>query len=88
MSDGKPPSPNPPAIFRDRRLRGRSGASTIAAMESTLLLRALSIAGCIEALARQLRVPKKQLGSWITGEVETPDGVYLRVVNFLRVAHK
>jgi hypothetical protein len=49
-----------------------------------MLARAQSLAGGIEALARQLRVPKKQLGSWIAGEVETPDGVFLRVVAFLR----
>lgn len=61
------------------------------AMENTLLdegasmlARALGIAGGIEALARELHVPKKQLGSWIAGEVETPHGVFLRVVTFLR----
>ena len=51
---------------------------------ASMLARAQSLAGGIEALARQLRVPKKQLGSWIAGEVETPDGVFLRVVAFLR----
>ena len=53
---------------------------------SSMLLRAQGIAGGIEALARELRVPKKQLGSWIAGEVETPHGVFLRVVAFLRTA--
>lgn len=53
---------------------------------ASMLLRALGIAGGIEALARQLRVPKKQLGSWIAGEVETPHGVFLRLVDFLRCA--
>lgn len=52
-----------------------------------MLLRAMNIAGGIEALARELRVPKKQLGSWIAGELETPDGVYLRLVAFLRARH-
>lgn len=51
---------------------------------ANMLLRALGIAGGIEALARELRVPKKQLGSWIAGDVETPHGVFLRVVAFLR----
>jgi hypothetical protein len=46
----------------------------------------MGVAGGVEALARQLRVPKKQLGSWIAGEVETPHGVFLRVVDFLRGA--
>ena len=56
-------------------------------MDSTsMLLRAMNIAGGIEALARELRVPKKQLGSWIAGELETPDGVYLRLVAFLRIS--
>jgi len=49
-----------------------------------MLARAMGIAGGIEALARELRVPKKQLGSWIAGDVETPHGVFLRVVAFLR----
>jgi hypothetical protein len=53
---------------------------------ASMLARAQSIAGGIEALARHLRVPKKQLGSWIAGEVETPHGVFLRVVDFLRGA--
>ena len=51
-----------------------------------MLLRAKGIAGGMEELARELRVPKKQLGSWIAGEVETPHGVFLRVVAFLRGA--
>jgi hypothetical protein len=50
------------------------------------LLKAKGIAGGIEALARQLRVPKKQLGSWIDGEVETPLTVFLRAVDLLRGA--
>ena len=49
-----------------------------------MLRRAMDIAGGIEALARELHVPKKQLGSWIAGELETPHGVYLRLVVFLR----
>ena len=53
---------------------------------ASMLLRAQGIAGGVEALARQLRVPKKQLGSWIAGEVETPQGVFSRVVDFLRTA--
>ena len=53
---------------------------------ASMLARAQGIAGGIEALARELRVPKKQLGSWIAGEVETPHGVVLRVVAFLRGA--
>ena len=52
-----------------------------------MLLRAKGIAGGMEELARELRVPKKQLGSWIAGEVETPDGVFQRVIDFLRTAH-
>ena len=51
----------------------------------TMLVRALDLAGGIEALARHLRVPKKQLAEWIAGEVDTPDGVFMRVIEFLRV---
>ena len=47
------------------------------------LVIAKGIAGGIEALARHLRVPKKQLASWIEGEVETPRSVFLRVLNYL-----
>ena len=47
------------------------------------LVIAKGVAGGIDALARHLRVPKKQLASWIDGEVETPRTVFLRVVNYL-----
>ena len=53
---------------------------------ASMLLRAMNVAGGIEALARHLRVPTKQLGRWISGDVETPHGVFLRVVDFLRHA--
>ncbi len=56
-------------------------------MTNDTLLKAAGIAGGIEALARHLRVPKKQLGSWIGGEVETPRTVFLRALDFLRGAH-
>ena len=50
---------------------------------TTSLMIAKGIAGGIEALARHLRVPKKQLASWIEGEVETPRSVFLRAVDYL-----
>jgi len=50
---------------------------------ANLLRRATSIAGSIDALARYLHVPKKQLGSWIDGDIETPRAVFLRAVDFL-----
>lgn len=53
---------------------------------ASMLLRAKDLAGGVEALARHLHVPKKQLGSWIAGDVATPHGVFLRVVAFLRGA--
>jgi hypothetical protein len=58
---------------------------TLAAGPS-MLLRAMGVAGGIESLARHLRVPKKQLASWIDGEVDTPDGVFARTIDFLRGA--
>jgi hypothetical protein len=54
---------------------------------ATTLLIAKSIAGGIDALARHLRVPKKQLASWIEGEVDTPPTVVVRCVDFLAGAH-
>jgi len=48
------------------------------------LLQALDIAGGLQALARHLHVPKKQLGSWLDGETETPPAVVLRAINFLK----
>jgi hypothetical protein len=53
---------------------------------ASMLLRAKGLAGGIEALARHLRVPKKQLASWIAGEVDTPAGVFMRAVDYLRGA--
>jgi hypothetical protein len=50
---------------------------------ANLLRRATSIAGSIDALARYLHVPKKQLGSWIDGDIETPHAVFLRAVDFV-----
>jgi len=50
------------------------------------LLQALSIAGGLRALARHLHVPKKRLGSWLDGEMETPPAVVVRAINFLQRA--
>ena len=50
---------------------------------ANLLRRATTIAGSIDALARYLHVPKKQLGSWIDGDIETPRAVFLRAVDFV-----
>ena len=64
----------------------RAMENTLMGDGASMLARAQSLAGGIEALARALRVPKKQLGDWISGEIETPHGVFLRVVDFLRSA--
>ena len=50
------------------------------------LVEALHIAGEIPVLARKLRVPSKQLGSWLEGEVETPRTVLERALDFIRDA--
>ena len=50
------------------------------------LLEAANIAGSIQVLARKLRVPSKQLGSWLEGEVETPTSVIARALDFIRNA--
>jgi hypothetical protein len=50
------------------------------------LLEAANIAGSIQVLARKLRVPSKQLGSWMQGEVETPATVIARALDFIRDA--
>ena len=50
------------------------------------LVEALHIAGELPVLARKLRVPSKQLGSWIEGEIETPGTVLERALNFIREA--
>ena len=52
------------------------------------LLQALDIAGGLQALARHLHVPKKQLGSWLDGEIETPPAVIVRAINFLQRAYR
>ncbi|HZO02952.1 MAG TPA: hypothetical protein VFB93_17285 [Burkholderiales bacterium] len=46
----------------------------------TMLHRAAGIAGGIRELARCLRVPTKQLTSWMEGEVPTPHTVFLRAL--------
>jgi hypothetical protein len=51
----------------------------------TTLLDAAAIAGGVQALARRLRVPQKQLTSWMEGDEPTPPPVYLRAVDFIRV---
>jgi hypothetical protein len=43
-----------------------------------MLHRAAGIAGGLRELARCLRVPSKQLTSWMEGEVPTPRTVFLR----------
>jgi hypothetical protein len=50
------------------------------------LLQALGIAGDLQALARHLHVPKKQLGSWLAGETETPPAIVVRAISFLQRA--
>lgn len=55
---------------------------------SATLLQALDIAGGIQALARRLHVPKKQLEGWLEGEVETPPAVLLRALDILRRVRK
>ena len=50
------------------------------------LIDALAVAGGIQALARKLRVPQKQLTSWIEGEIATPPSVFLRTADLLRAA--
>ena len=49
-----------------------------------VLSQALGVAGGIQALARYLRVPKKQLASWVEGDEQTPAGVLLRAIAFIR----
>ena len=48
-----------------------------------ILLEAVGAAGGIRALARRLRVPTKQLTSWMEGEEQTPHTVFLRVLDFV-----
>jgi hypothetical protein len=56
-------------------------ANTI--IPSSMLLEAAGIAGGVRALARRLRVPTKQLTSWMEGEAQTPHTVFLRVLDFV-----
>ena len=51
---------------------------------SFTLLEAAEVAGGVQELARRLRVPKKQLTSWMEGDAETPPAVFLRALDFLR----
>lgn len=48
------------------------------------LLQAADLAGGICVLARRLRVPAKQLRSWMEGDEETPRLVLLRAAEFVR----
>jgi hypothetical protein len=57
------------------------------ATSASALLEAADIAGGLPVLARRLRVPAKQLRSWMEGDEETPRSVLLRAVEFVRVAH-
>jgi hypothetical protein len=53
---------------------------------ATTLLEAAAAAGGVQALARRLRVPTKQLGSWMQGDAEAPASVIMRAVYFLQCA--
>jgi hypothetical protein len=59
-------------------------AEDISALYPGTLVEALGAAGCIQALARHLRVPQKQLTSWMEGDEETPRTVLLRALDFVR----
>jgi hypothetical protein len=52
-------------------------------IQQSVLLQAAGVAGGVQALARRLRVPSKQLTSWMEGEAQTPHTVYLRVLDFV-----
>jgi hypothetical protein len=54
------------------------------AAPASTLVEAASIAGDVRTLARRLRVPVKQLTSWIEGDEETPRPVLLRAIDFVR----
>ena len=60
----------------------RVPSMSLAACASTLL-EAATIAGGVRILARRLRVPLKQLTSWIEGDEQTPRTVLLRAIDFL-----
>jgi hypothetical protein len=49
----------------------------------SLLQRAAALAGGIRELSRRLHVPRKQLTSWIEGEVPTPATVFQRALAFV-----
>jgi hypothetical protein len=53
---------------------------------ASTLLEAAAAAGGVQALARRLRVPTKQLGSWMEGDAEAPAAVFRRAVHFLQNA--
>jgi hypothetical protein len=53
---------------------------------ASTLLEAAAAAGGVQALARRLRVPTKQLGSWMEGDAEAPAAVLLRALGFLQRA--
>jgi hypothetical protein len=55
-------------------------------VDTSALLEAANIAGGIDLLGRRLRVPKKQLRSWIEGDLETPHAVLLRAGRLVRNA--
>ena len=82
-----------------RDMHARAGARTVERMNpdfaarlpsmslaagGSTLVEAASIAGDVRTLARRLRVPLKQLTSWIEGDVEIPRPVLLRAIDFLR----
>ena len=60
----------------------RVPAMSLASSESTLV-EAANVAGGIRTLARRLRVPVKQLTSWMEGDEQTPRPVLLRAIDFL-----
>jgi hypothetical protein len=62
--------------------------ATVMAICASTLHDAVDIAGGIQALARRLRVPTKQLTSWIDGDEQTPPAVFSRALNFVRVAQR
>jgi hypothetical protein len=48
-----------------------------------VLLRALEIIGGAQPLARKLRVREAQLNSWLAGEVDVPDHIFLKAVDLV-----
>jgi hypothetical protein len=74
------PLENAPAVHK---IRGVDLIPYMNTSRNQVLLRALEISGGRHQLARKLRAREAELNSWLAGDTDVPDAVFLKAVDIV-----